>query len=73
MAKTIKCKACVEFEALFEVPIPDDMSPYNGLDDLLMRAEEEATDTLPDIIGDGYLDWHINWDTLRFFELKGGN
>lgn len=72
--KAIKCRGVVSYEVLFKVPIPDDMEPYNGIDDLLMRAEEEVCETLPDEIGDYGLVWHINWDTLRFYEEKrGGN
>lgn len=66
----IKCKAVISYEALFKVPIPDNMESYEGLDDVLMRAEEEALSTLPDEIGDEILTWHINWDTVRFFEDK---
>lgn len=72
--KAIKCRAVVSYDALFKVPIPEDMEPYEDVDDLLSRAEEEVLYTLPEIIGENGLEWHINWDTLRFYEeKKGGN
>ena len=69
----IKCRASVTFESEFGIMVPEDISEYGTLDELIEAAEDEACSVLPDEIGDNRLMWEINWDTLRFYERKRGN
>ena len=67
MEKTVPVKITVPFAITINVPIPDGdlLEAYNGEEDAIARAVEEALDTLPGEIGNGVLTWSYVYDEVK--------